>query len=78
MFDRLAHVVDEYDTLEQQLSDPEVLADSDQLRRLSMRYNELGPVVEAYRRRAARRADADAAREMLSGATGEERDMLVD
>ena len=48
MFDRLAHVVDEYETLEQQLSDPEVLADSDQLRRLSMRYNELGPVVEAY------------------------------
>ena len=78
MFDRLAHVVDEYDTLEQQLSDPEVLADSDQLRRLSMRYNELGPVVEAYRRHAARQADADAAREMFSGATGAERDMLVD
>jgi peptide chain release factor 1 len=78
MFDRLAHVVDEYDTLEQQLSDPEVLADSDQLRRLSMRYSELGPVVEAYRRQVARRADAEAAREMLSGATGAERDMLVD
>ncbi len=78
MFDRLAHVVDEYETLEQQLSDPEVLADSDQLRRLSMRYTELGPVVEAYRRHQARRADADAAREMLSGATGDERDMLID
>ena len=78
MFDRLAHVVDEYETLEQQLSDPEVLADSDQLRRLSMRYNELGPVVEAYRRHEARQADADAAREMLSGATGDERAMLVD
>ena len=78
MFDRLAHVVDEYDTLEQQLSDPEVLADSDQLRRLSMRYTELGPVVEAYRRHAALEADAEAAREMLSGATGAERDMLVD
>ena len=45
MFDRLAHVVEEYETLEHQLSDPEVLADSDQLRRLSMRYTELGPVV---------------------------------
>jgi peptide chain release factor 1 len=77
MLERLRHVVDEYETLEQQLSDPEVLADSDQLRRLSKRYNELGPVVEAYRRRESRRADADAAREMLVGASGDERDMLV-
>ena len=77
MLDRLSNVVDEYETLERQLSDPEVLADSDQLRRLSKRYTELGPVVEAYRRQAARRADADAAREMLVGASGDERDMLV-
>jgi len=78
MFDRLAHVVDEYETLERQLSDPAVLADSDQLRRLSKRYNELGPVVEAYRRHEGRAADADAAREMLAGASGAEREMLVD
>ena len=77
MLDRLSNVVDEYETLERQLSDPEVLADSDQLRRLSKRYTELGPVVEAYRRQVARRADADAAREMLAGASGDERDMLV-
>jgi peptide chain release factor 1 len=77
MLERLRHVVDEYETIEQQLSDPEVLADSDELRRLSKRYNELGPVVDAYRRREARRADADAAREMLTGASGAERDMLV-
>ena len=77
MLERLRHVVDEFETLEQQLSDPEVLADSDQLRRLSKRYTELGPVVEAYRRRESRRADADAAKEMLVGATGDERDMLV-
>jgi peptide chain release factor 1 len=77
MLDRLRHVVDEYETLERQLSDPDVLSDSDQLRRLSMRYNELGPVVEAFRRHEARQADADAAREMLPGASGDERDMLV-
>jgi peptide chain release factor 1 len=77
MLDRLRHVVDEYDTLERQLSDPEVLADSDALRRLSKRYTELGPVVEVYRRREALIADADAAREMLDGASGAERDMLV-
>ena len=77
MLERLRHVVDEYETLEQQLSDPEVLSDSDQLRRLSKRYTELGPVVDAYRRHESRRADADAARDMLVGASGDERDMLV-
>ena len=77
MLERLRHVVDEYETLEQQLSDPEVLANSDELRRLSKRYSELGPVVEAYRRQRSRRADADAARDMLVGASGPERDMLV-
>ena len=77
MLERLRHVVDEYETLERQLSDPDVLSDSDALRRLSKRYNELGPVVEAYRRQESRRADAEAAREMLVGASGDEREMLV-
>ena len=77
MLERLRHVVDEYETIEQQLADPDVLADSDEVRRLSKRYTELGPVVEAYRRREARRADGDAARDMLAGASGAERDMLV-
>jgi peptide chain release factor 1 len=76
MFERLAHVVDEYDTIERQLADPVVLADADELRRLSKRYNDLTPIVDAYRRREARRADADAARELLAGATGDEREML--
>jgi peptide chain release factor 1 len=77
MLERLRHVVDEYETLERQLSDPEVLANPDELRRLSKRYSELAPVVEAYRRQATRRDDAEAAREMLVGASGPERDMLV-
>jgi len=77
MLERLRHVVDEYETLEQQLSDPEVLSNSDDLRRLSKRYNELGPVVEAYRRHASRQEDVEVAREMLVGASGAERDMLV-
>ena len=77
MIERLRHVVDEYETLEHQLSDPDVLSNSDELRKLSKRYTELAPVVEAYRRRASRADDAEAAREMLSGASGAERDMLV-
>jgi peptide chain release factor 1 len=77
MTDRLAHVVDEYESLERQLADPEVLADPDQLRRVSMRYGELGPIVEAYRQREARRSDAAVAREMLDDASGAERELLV-
>jgi peptide chain release factor 1 len=77
MHDRLRQIVDEYETLEAQLSDAEVLADPDRLRTLSKRYTELGPVVETVRRRDARAADADAARSMLPDATGAERDLLV-
>ncbi|MET0911178.1 MAG: PCRF domain-containing protein, partial [Ilumatobacteraceae bacterium] len=78
MHDRLRQINDEYETLEAQLSDPEVLADPDQLRTLSKRYTELGPVVELFRRREARAADADAARSMLPDAVGDERDLLSD
>ncbi len=76
MLDRLAQVDDEYATLEHQLADPEVLADPAQLRTLSKRYNDLGPVVAAYRQYRSRAADGDAAREMLDDATGDERAML--
>ena len=76
MLDRLEQVDDEYATLEHQLADPDVLADPSQLRTLSKRYNDLGPVVEKYRRYRARSADADAARELLAEASGDERSML--
>ncbi|MFT6762235.1 MAG: peptide chain release factor 1 [Candidatus Aldehydirespiratoraceae bacterium] len=78
MMNRLAQIVDEYETLEHQLADPEVLADPNQLRTVSKRYNDLGPVVEKVRRYQSRHDDADAAREMLDGSSGDERQMLVD
>ncbi|MBV1893519.1 MAG: peptide chain release factor 1 [Ilumatobacteraceae bacterium] len=77
MLQRLRQVNDEYQTLEQQLADPEVLADPQQLRMLSKRYTELGPVIEAFRKHESRREDAETAREMLEGASGDERDMLM-
>jgi peptide chain release factor 1 len=76
MLDRLRQVSDEYETIEHQLADPEVLSDPSQLRTLSKRYNELGPVVEKYRLHFARSADREAAREMLPEASGDERDLL--
>ena len=57
MLDRLQQVNDEYDTIERQLADPDVLADSSLLRTLSKRYNDLGPVIEKYRLHQARTAD---------------------
>ncbi len=78
MIDRFAQIADEYETLEHQLADPEVLADSEQLRTVSKRYNDLGPIVVKIRRFNTRRGDGEAARQMLEGASGEERQMLVD
>jgi peptide chain release factor 1 len=77
MIERLRQVEDEYDTLERQLSDPEVLADPARLRTFSKRYNDLGPVIEAYRRLRIREDDRDAAREMMNEASAGERDMLA-
>jgi peptide chain release factor 1 len=76
MLERLSEVNDEYDNLERQLSDPDVLSDPALLRTLSKRYNDLGPVVAAYRRHVARRGDGEAARELLDGASGDERALL--
>lgn len=75
--ERLAQIVDEYETLEHQLADPDVLADPDQLRTVSKRYNDLGPVVATVRRYRTREGDSEAARQMLDGASGDERQMLV-
>ncbi len=76
MLERLSQVVEEYEALEHQLADPDVIADHHRLREASKRYNELGPVVDAYRRYTARAGDAEVAREMLGGATGDERALL--
>ena len=78
MMERLAQIVDEFESIEHQLADPEVLADPPQLRTASKRYAELGPVVAAYRRHCERAGDAEAARQMLDGAVGTERQMLID
>ena len=77
MIERLRQVDEEYETLEHQLADPEVLADPSKLRVRSKRYNDLGPVVAAEREYNARSGDVAAAREMLVDAAGVEREILV-
>jgi peptide chain release factor 1 len=75
---RLAAVEQEHADLEARLADPAVTADPAELRRVTTRYRQLDPVVDAARRRRALAADADAARELLGEASGEERAALED
>jgi peptide chain release factor 1 len=74
--DRLEAFEREYDDLEQRLADPAVGSDPDELRRVSTRYHQLGPLVDAARRRRAIIADREAASELLAIATEDERPAL--
>ncbi len=81
MLARLSAYADEFRELEARLADPEVLADSDQLRIVSMRYSELEPLVAALDALRSRTDDLAVAREMLDGAEGDDRitlDLEVD
>ena len=78
MFDRLQAVEDEFVSLEASLSDPEIGNDQARLRDVSRRYKDLTPVVDCIRRFRARTADAEAARELLTVASDDERELLRD
>src|SRR4051812_42164939 len=72
---RLAALVDEHAELEARLADPAAGNDPDALRAVTTRYHELTPVVDAVRRQRAAAADLVAARELISDATGDEREL---
>ena len=74
--DRMAALEAEFDTLEADLADPAILADSDRVRDLSRRHKELGEIVRAWHELSRSRADVIVAREMLTEASGDERDMM--
>ena len=48
MFDKLDAIKDKYLRLEEQLSDPEVIADQKRFRKLNKEYSDLTDVVQAY------------------------------
>ncbi len=48
MFDKLQSVKDKYITIEQQLSDPEVISDQARFRKLNKEYSSLKEIVQAY------------------------------
>jgi len=78
VIDRLDAVVDEFLTIEAELSDPAVLGDQVALRQKSKRYKELSSIVELIRAHRAAVDDAAAARELLADATPDERESMKD
>jgi peptide chain release factor 1 len=74
--DRIAALEAEYRAVEADLSDPAVLSDADKLRRLSRRHKELGEIVKTWRDLRAAHEDVAAAREMLTEASGDERELM--
>ncbi len=76
MLERLAGLEDEFLAVEARLGDPEVLSDQRRLRDESRRYKELTPIVETFRRYRRRNDDLAAAREMLTDATGDDRESM--
>jgi len=74
--ERMVRLHDEFGELELRLADPGVLADPEELRRVSTRYRELQPIAEALDRQRALIADLRAARELLVDAAGDEHALL--
>jgi peptide chain release factor 1 len=74
--DRMAALEAEYHAVETELADPATLSDQDRLRDLSRRHKELGEIVRTWHELRAAREDVSAAREMLTDASGDERELV--
>ena len=76
VLERLAELDREFLDVEARLGDPDLIADQARYQQVAKRYRELGPIVERARELRTRQDDLAAAREMMSGAAGDEREML--
>ena len=74
--DRMAALETEFNSVEAALADPVTLADADRLRDLSRRHKELGEIVRVWHELTASRADVSTGREMLTEASGDERELM--
>src|SRR5581483_9101888 len=74
--DRLAALEGEFEAVESELADPATLSDSDRLRDLSRRHKELGEIVRTWHELTAARDDVSTGREMLTEATGDDRELM--
>ncbi|MGH9211598.1 MAG: peptide chain release factor 1 [Acidimicrobiales bacterium] len=76
MLERLDELEREYGDVEARLADPAVIADQARYQALAKRYRELEAIVSRTRQLRRHRDDLATAREMLSAASGDERDLL--
>src|SRR5579864_5562126 len=74
--DRMAALEDEFSSVEAELADPVTLSDADKLRDLSRRHKELSEVVKTWHELTSARSDVATAREMLTEASGDERELM--
>ena len=78
MFEKLDDLEKEYEAVLAQLSDPAVIADQRRLVEVSRRHREIEPVVAVLRSYRAAEEDLGVAREMLAGAQGDDRELLLE
>jgi len=76
VLERLAELDREFLDVEARLGDPDLIADQARYQQVAKRYRELGPIVERARELRTRHDDLAAAREMMSGAATDDREML--
>jgi peptide chain release factor 1 len=74
MQSRLESIERDYIELEVSLGSPEVLGDQNRLRDASRKYKQLTPLIECIRALKEATGDAEAAKELMSETSGEERD----
>ena len=65
MFDKLEAIKDKYLLLEEQLSDPEVIADQQRFRKLNKEYSDLKEIVQAYDRYKTNKLQLEEVRQMI-------------
>jgi peptide chain release factor 1 len=68
----LREVAAQYDALQDELSQPEVIADPNEIRRLGQELARLQPTVEAFRRLTETRRELSGARELRDGSEGDD------
>jgi peptide chain release factor 1 len=68
MTDQLHHLQLEFESLERDLADPELIADQQRYRAAMLRYSELKPIVDGYRQLNELQRQLDDARELLDDA----------
>lgn len=66
MFSKLDFIVERYEALGKEISDPEVISDMDKWRKLMKEHSDLTPIVEKYREYKAANEAIEEAREMLA------------